>query len=402
MTYGAFTARDFDARGFAATARGRSGRIVGPQGLPCAIALALAASAGLWFLYGPPAGITNAPVPNIRAPLAARQAIGTPDERSATVSPPAVLPTVVLPAATPPLRHHASLLDPALTSGFKPVTFALSAPLHAGFEPAPPIASSVALAPTPPNLAGAPVPERLAVALPPEPRPSAPPALPLPAIATRDIPMPAPRPASFLPAFEAAVHAGANRRAPPPATAMPATASADANDHRSFFEKLFTPARQPSTVLAYASPEDGIVGNRPSGGFGGLLTGQSGPDRATAVYDIAAHTVTLPDGTKLEAHSGLGASLDDPRSVTKHMRGATPPNVYELQPRAQLFHGVRALRLNPTGGTTYGRAGLLAHTFMLGPRGDSNGCVVFRNYPAFLAAYESGQVKRLAVVLGSR
>jgi len=30
------------------------------------------------------------------------------------------------------------------------------------------------------------------------------------------------------------------------------------------------------------------------------------PDSHTAVYDIAAHTVYLPNGTKLEAHSGLG------------------------------------------------------------------------------------------------
>jgi hypothetical protein len=35
---------------------------------------------------------------------------------------------------------------------------------------------------------------------------------------------------------------------------------------------------------------------------------------------------------------------------------------------------------------------------MLGPNGDSNGCVSFRNYDAFLRAYESGKVKRLAVV----
>ncbi len=442
MTYGAFTARDFNTRGSfdtvgaAATGRGRSGAIVGPQALPCAIALALAASAGLWFLYGqPPAGVTNTNVANTslvtteaaratgeaaratgeaaratgeaaratgeaaRATGEAARATGAPDER----------PAMILPAATPPLRHHASLLDPALTSGFTPVTFARSAPLHVGFEPARPAASSLAsapsiidatsVAPASPDPAGAPASERVAVATPAEPVPA--PVLPLPAIATRDIPVPAPRPASFLPAYEAAVHAGAARRAAPPATTV-ATASAAPEDHRSFFDKLFTPAQPPSTVLAYASPEDGTVGNRPSGGFGGLLTGQSGPDRATAVYDIAAHTVTLPDGTKLEAHSGLGPSLDDPRSVTRHMRGATPPNIYALEPRAQLFHGVRALRLNPTGGTTYGRAGLLAHTFMLGPRGDSNGCVVFRNYGAFLAAYESGQVKRLAVVLGSR
>jgi hypothetical protein len=80
------------------------------------------------------------------------------------------------------------------------------------------------------------------------------------------------------------------------------------------------------------------------------------------------------------------------------MRGATPPTVYALTPREQLFHGVQALRLTPLGGNVYGRAGLLAHTFMLGPNGDSNGCVSFRNYRAFLEAYQNGQIRRLAVV----
>jgi hypothetical protein len=81
------------------------------------------------------------------------------------------------------------------------------------------------------------------------------------------------------------------------------------------------------------------------------------------------------------------------------MRGATPPNVYELTPREQLFHGVQALRLIPVGsGDVYGRTGLLAHTYMLGPNGDSNGCVSFRNYNAFLQAFQNGEVKRLVVV----
>ena len=35
---------------------------------------------------------------------------------------------------------------------------------------------------------------------------------------------------------------------------------------------------------------------------------------------------------------------------------------------------------------------------MLGPNGDSNGCVSFKDYEAFLQAYQNGQVKRLAVV----
>ena len=39
------------------------------------------------------------------------------------------------------------------------------------------------------------------------------------------------------------------------------------------------------------------------------------PDTDTAIYDIAAHTVYLPNGQKLEAHSGLCSLLDDPRHV---------------------------------------------------------------------------------------
>jgi hypothetical protein len=118
----------------------------------------------------------------------------------------------------------------------------------------------------------------------------------------------------------------------------------------------------------------------------------------TAVYDIAAHTVYLPNGQALEAHSGLGPFFDDPSHVHVRMRGATPPAVYDLTLRESLFHGVQALRLTPVSGSTYGRNGLLAHTFMLGQRGDSNGCVSFRNYRAFLQAYMNGEVRRLVVV----
>jgi hypothetical protein len=67
--------------------------------------------------------------------------------------------------------------------------------------------------------------------------------------------------------------------------------------------------------------------------------------------------------------------------------------------RAGSFHGVQALRLTPIGeGGVYGRAGLLAHPYMLGPNGDSNGCVSVKEYDAFLRAYESGRISRLMVV----
>jgi hypothetical protein len=123
------------------------------------------------------------------------------------------------------------------------------------------------------------------------------------------------------------------------------------------------------------------------------------PESRTAVYDIAAHTVYLPNGERLEAHSGLGDKLDDPRYVSIQDRGPTPPNVYDLTLREQLFHDVRAIRLNPVGdGSMFGRAGMLAHPYMLGANGQSNGCVSFKDYPAFLDAYLRGEVERLVVV----
>ena len=124
-----------------------------------------------------------------------------------------------------------------------------------------------------------------------------------------------------------------------------------------------------------------------------------GSESRTAVYDIAARTVYLPNGDRLEAHSGLGNKLDDPRYVNVKMRGPTPPNVYALALREQLFHGVRAIRLKPIDeGKMFGRDGMLAHTYMRGANGQSNGCVSFKDYQKFLQAFLKGEVERLVVV----
>jgi hypothetical protein len=160
----------------------------------------------------------------------------------------------------------------------------------------------------------------------------------------------------------------------------------------SAFEKLYGPSPE-RIALAYAAPEapvaDGGQSVTPAGRY----------DRQTAVYDISAHVVYMPDGTTLEAHSGLGNRLDDPYSAGERSRGVTPPNVYNLQPREAPFHGIRALRLIPEDQSkVFGRSGLLAHTFMLGPNGDSNGCVSFKDYDAFLRAYTNHEITRLAVV----
>src|SRR6202007_122046 len=95
----------------------------------------------------------------------------------------------------------------------------------------------------------------------------------------------------------------------------------------SFFERLF--GKPPSLALGYANADDGTSAIAAS--YGG----------ATAVYDISARTVYMPDGPRLEAHSGLGPFLDDPRYADRKDRGVTPPDVYDLELREGLFHGVQ-------------------------------------------------------------
>jgi hypothetical protein len=183
--------------------------------------------------------------------------------------------------------------------------------------------------------------------------------------------------------------------------AKAAVMSIASSEKQSMVEKLW--GKQPShgSLLAYASADASVTGSLPSTLDQNPMLGGSPPyDRQTAVYDIAAHMVYLPDGTKLEAHSGLGSRLDDARYSHVRMQGVTPPHIYELKPREALFHGVPALRLTPIGGEDkiFGRSGLLAHTYMLGPNGDSNGCVSFKDYYAFLNAYRNQGIKRLAVL----
>jgi hypothetical protein len=201
-----------------------------------------------------------------------------------------------------------------------------------------------------------------------------------PARQSAAIPTPMPRP-RFASLRTALLH---------DAQAHSAAADQPAEEHQpTIFERLF--GKPKPVALAYAAPDDA--------GLGRPVNVAARYDSSTAVYDISAKVVYMPDGRRLEAHSGLGTYLDDPHHVDVRMRGATPPTIYDLSMRDGLFHGVRALRLTPEDDSkVYGRAGLLAHTFMLGPNGDSNGCVSFRNYDAFLQAYLDHRITRLAVV----
>ena len=171
-----------------------------------------------------------------------------------------------------------------------------------------------------------------------------------------------------------------------------AASAADAQvDQRTLLQKLsdLLPGR---VTLASLTSGDGLFRSGPD-------LASLGYDSFTAVYDISAQAVYLPNGVKLEAHSGLGSRMDRVDSVGERMVGATPPGTYELRPREKLFHGVRALRLIPVDSeSTLGRTGLLAHSYLLGPNGDSNGCVSIRNYERFLKAYGDGEITRLVVL----
>jgi type VI secretion system (T6SS) effector TldE1-like protein len=165
------------------------------------------------------------------------------------------------------------------------------------------------------------------------------------------------------------------------------------------------------TQLASATqaPEPAATPRSPWWTFGFLQNiFQFGPKRPafpaeasgrTAVYDIETHAVYLPTGEILEAHSGLGKHIDDVRYVQEKSRGPTPPNVYALTLRERPFHGVQAIRLTPVNDSNmFGRDGILAHPYMLGPNGESNGCVSIQNYKKFLQAYLNGQIDRIIVV----
>ncbi|CAM5768731.1 DUF2778 domain-containing protein [Bosea minatitlanensis] len=226
----------------------------------------------------------------------------------------------------------------------------------------------------------------------------------IPGLGTAPLPVPRPSelalpPAEAQPPRLAQQPAASSRRSRTAATAPAPTPG----DNRNFFEKLFGVQKQQPAgpALAYAAPQDDIVDRgRVTRMSPSLGTPPRTAEAGTAIYDISARLVYLPNGERLEAHSGLGEMMDDPRYAHVRMKGVTPPHTYTLTEREALFHGVRAIRLNPVGGSgaIHGRAGLLAHSYLLGPRGDSNGCISFKEYDRFLQAYLRGEVKRIVVV----
>ena len=162
------------------------------------------------------------------------------------------------------------------------------------------------------------------------------------------------------------------------------------------------PRQQKLTAVRPDNPEQRPAG--PSLGqtirnlFGGSARTRAGS--GVAVYDISAAKVYMPDGSVLEAHSGVGKMADDARYVHVKMNGPTPPHTYNLKMREQRFHGVEAIRMLPVDGKNkYGRDGFLTHSYLLrGRQAESHGCVAFKDYNRFLNAFKQGKVRQLVVV----
>jgi len=203
---------------------------------------------------------------------------------------------------------------------------------------------------------------------------AAPDAGPRPPMAVAEAPLPVPRPALPTKPVEIAPEMPKVAAVAPPAAAMAPPALPEKRE-------------KPAAAIVDPKPRAEVAIVAPSRQPG------------VAVYDITAGVVHMPNGEKLEAHSGLGDMMDDVRYVHVKMRGPTPPGTYKLTMRESLFHGVEAIRLTPVDGKKpFGRDGLLAHTYMLRKPGESNGCVSFRDYGRFLAAFKRGEVKQMVVV----
>lgn len=333
---------------------------------------------------------------------------GKQPEQAAVKAPPVQRHTQANPAA----QAHTStpLLRPSYTVGYVAQSLADSAPLSGRFRSAMPAPQAVTIDPeTTGSIAPSdPIGQSVATTtIAVQPNAAEPPQIAL------IVPRPVPRPSDLKlptpPEPRVAARATSRQGKDVVAKAEPAA------DNRNFFEKLFgVNANAPQSSgerLAYAAPQDDITQRS---GRGSGLTVAPAPmpvpmssatpaaSGKTAVYDISARVVYLPNGERLEANSGLGEMMNDLRFVHVRMKGPTPPHVYNLTEREALFHGVRAIRMHPVGGSgkIFGRAGLLVHNYLLGPRGDSNGCVSVKDYDRFLQAFLRGEIKQLVVVAG--
>lgn len=284
---------------------GRSSRTSSPLNIVGGAAIAFVTLACGWTLYSNVFG-SNPFGAGVDAPAAERRVVFVAasrglDQQTFTDRFTALTVTVAdePPALTVEQKNYAALLDVTHSLGAPPVMFKPTV-VAAPDTPKP--------APSRAEIASAPD-----VALPPTP-PARVASVPLPSARPSDFKFPQSR---VKPGHSEMVERAKN-----------AALAAMASKTPSLFDKLFG-RTAPGPVLAYAGSDGGVM----SDGTSTTPAGSSEDDKLTAIYDITARTVYMPNGTKLEAHSGLGAKMDDPRYVHVRMHGATPPHIYTLAAR---------------------------------------------------------------------
>jgi hypothetical protein len=180
------------------------------------------------------------------------------------------------PALTVEQKNYAALMDVTYSLGAPPVAFKPTVVAAPDTQRAAPSQAEIANA----------APE---VALPPQ----------APTRVAKAVPLPASRPADFKFAQTSRVKPGHSEMVE---RAKNAALAAMAAKTPSLFDRLFGKKPEPGPVLAYAGSDGGVM----SDGTAKTPAGTSEDDKLTAIYDITARTVYMPDGSKLEAHSGLG------------------------------------------------------------------------------------------------
>ena len=86
------------------------------------------------------------------------------------------------------------------------------------------------------------------------------------------------------------------------------------SDDRTFLQRI-SDLLPGHITLASLAPDSGLLSDGPD-------LAALGYDGFTAVYDISAHAVYMPNGSKLEAHSGFGGLMDDPGHVSQRNIGS--------------------------------------------------------------------------------
>ena len=155
-------------------------------------------------------------------------------------------------------------------------------------------------------------------------------------------------------------------------------------DNRTLFQKLADLVPPAKFTLASLTPGDGLFGSEKD--LARSATTISPPSTTSRRARFICRTVRSsrriqawgPDGRSGHVEQAKGR-----RDAAEHLRSEAAGEAVPRRCGAAHDAGRRERHARPTG--------LLVHSYMLGPNGDSNGCVSIKEYDKFLAAYRTAR-----------